>query len=473
MTDLSATWVSRARSWSIKPPPLSIALPLAAVLMVVLVTSLTSQIAVRSFVELAEKRSTVIGNVYLDGLSATVNAALEANGPDAIQPAMRRSLDYVDGVIDRQILLIAPEGSLLGQASRIGALPIDAVKSIIAQSGRGSVAVDIQTRVVWRSLIIDAKEIGTLVAELDFAEIHDTKRDVESFVFLATLVLAAIAGLAAFAMTRMLMRPIGRLTRQLEKAGKGRLDLIDLSAIPASHREIANSVRAYNGMVEGLRERDRERRLHHERERSAVLGHLAATVAHEVRNPINGMVNAVQTLRRFGDRRDVREEAIGFLERGLEALLRVVDVTLDTYRDRNLSRAFNERDVEDLLTLARADARRRGVTIKTEVKFEVPSQVDAGEVRHVTLNLLINAVRMAKPDGVVRLSVHCTKQGLGIAVDDDGPGWPSPELIETGDGLGLTAVRTAVGRLSGTVALERSELGGARARIQIPAERAA
>lgn len=473
MTDLSATWVSRARSWSIKAPPLSIALPLAAVLMVVLVTTLTSQIAVRAFVDLAEKRSTVIGNVYLDGLSATVNAALEANGPDAVQPAMRRSLDYVDGVVDRQILLIAPDGTPVGQASRIGALPIDAVKSIVSQSGRGSVAVDIQTRVVWRSLIIDTKEIGTLIAELDFAEIHDTKRDVESFVFLATLVLAAIAGLAAFAVTRMLMQPIGRLTHQLEKAGKGRLEPIDVSVIPSTHREIVNSVRAYNGMVEGLKERDRERRLHHERERSAVLGHLAATVAHEVRNPINGMVNAVQTLRRFGDRRDVREEAIGFLERGLEALLRVVDVTLDTYRDRNLSRAFSERDIEDLLTLARADARRRAVSIKAEVAFEVPCQVDAGEVRHVTLNLLINAVRMAKSDGVVRLSVQCTPKGLGIVVDDDGPGWPSPELIESGDGLGLSAVRSTVGRLGGTLALERSDLGGARASIHIPAGHAA
>jgi signal transduction histidine kinase len=390
-----------------------------------------------------------------------------------MQPAMRSSLEYVDGVADRQILLISTDGSVMAQAVRPGALSIEEIKAIVENSNRGSVAVDAQTRVVWRMLTVNRQEIGKIIAELDFAEIHQTKREVETFVSIATMFLAGLAGLAAFVITRWLLRPITSLTSHLEAAGAGRAQLIDIKSVPAAHREIANSLRAYNGMVEGLRERDRERRLHHERERSAVLGHLAATVAHEVRNPINGMVNAVQTLRRFGDRRDVREEAIGFLERGLEALLRVVDVTLDTYRDRNLSRAFSERDIEDLLTLARADARRRAVSIKSEVEFEIPSQVDAGEVRHVTLNLLINAVRMAKSDGVVRLSVQCTPKGLGIAVDDDGPGWPSPDLIESGDGLGLSAVRSTVGRLGGTLALERSDLGGARASIHIPAGHAA
>ncbi len=54
-----------------------------------------------------------------------------------------------------------------------------------------------------------------------------------------------------------------------------------------------------------------------QRERESILGRLAATVAHEVRNPLGGMSTALDTARKLGDDPAVRGRALGLIERGL------------------------------------------------------------------------------------------------------------------------------------------------------------
>ena len=88
-----------------------------------------------------------------------------------------------------------------------------------------------------------------------------------------------------------------------------------------------------------------------ERERESVLGRLAATVAHEVRNPLGGMTTALDTVRKFGDNPDVRGKSLDLIERGLWSIRNVVGSVLAFHRMPPDTRRLAQGDLDDLRLL--------------------------------------------------------------------------------------------------------------------------
>ena len=132
-----------------------------------------------------------------------------------------------------------------------------------------------------------------------------------------------------------------------------------------------------------------------DQERDAVLGRMAATLAHEIRNPLGGMSAAIQTLRKFGHQEVARSEAVDFIERGVVALQEVTDATLKTHRPAEVTRRLRLQDLHDVRLLVAADAGQRGVSLDLDLDLPPEVPVPATEVRQLLLNLLLNAVRAA------------------------------------------------------------------------------
>src|SRR5690606_2589282 len=101
-----------------------------------------------------------------------------------------------------------------------------------------------------------------------------------------------------------------------------------------------------------------------QQERDSLLARLAASIAHEVRNPLAGLMNGVSTLKRFGEDPEVRAHTISLFEQGLSSIQRAVDVTLSTYRRRSGASILSGRDICDLQLLIGPEARRAQVTLK-------------------------------------------------------------------------------------------------------------
>jgi signal transduction histidine kinase len=220
----------------------------------------------------------------------------------------------------------------------------------------------------------------------------------------------------------------------------------------------------------------RERELATRAARGAAVAQLAATVAHEVRNPLGVIRGTVELMvergrGRLGERDgEALQDILGEVAR----LRRLTDDFLDLSSDRPLSGSSLELS-SFLDDAARASHAATGVAIDVQSPAGLHVQGDGGRLRQVLLNLVANAARA----GAQRVRFQAAADGTRIRLDvaDDGPGIPEtirPRLFEPfattredGNGLGLAVSRRIVERHGGSLALLPAT-PGATFRIELP-----
>ena len=220
----------------------------------------------------------------------------------------------------------------------------------------------------------------------------------------------------------------------------------------------------------------RERGLATRAARGAAVTQLAATVAHEVRNPLGVIRGTVELMGERGRGRlsDRDAEALQDILGEVARLRRLTDDFLDLSSDRPLAGTALELS-SFLDDAARASRAATGVTIDVESPRGLHVQGDGGRLRQVLLNLVANAARA----GAQRVRFRAAADGARIQLDvaDDGPGIPEairPRLFEPfattredGNGLGLAVSRRIVERHGGSLALLPAT-PGATFRIELP-----
>ncbi len=216
----------------------------------------------------------------------------------------------------------------------------------------------------------------------------------------------------------------------------------------------------------------------------AALGEMAATVAHEVRNPLGGIGGFACLLRREVENDESKLKWVDKIIAGVESLNRTVTALLDyTRRDQlNLRNVSVSRLVEDSAEYMRADEEGAGPDIAIEVEIErddLAVSCDPHLMRQVLLNLLRNS-REAMPDGgriVLRAGpVDAPAEGkrlspgIWISIEDTGEGisedirdkifrpFFSTKTERSGSGLGLACVWKIIQSHQGTITVD-SEVG--------------
>lgn len=449
------------------PVPQTMLVAAVATLSILLVTVLASRVAVlmhqRPETRLVER----IGEVYLDGLSATVEPNAEIGHERELARALERVATYHDGVREVRIVVRAPDGTILGDLARDAVAaatvppPLDTEVPLITSADRNRFWVQ-------RPLLHDGRLRAVLSAQLDLKPIRDERlaADIKSLTVNALLA----AGVAAFGfwLIRRLLAPLRLLEIALARAAAGDPRPIGAVAGIAAGSRLQALIRAYDAMATAQIERTQLRAAQAERLRAADLGRLAATVAHEVRNPLAGMLNAVDTARRFADDRQAVAASLDLLERGLGAIARVVDTTLSFHRRPRDGKIIEAVDFDDLARLVRPVAERRGVRLDWSTEIVGPPPLDAGVVRQIVLNLALNAIDAARPSGRVTVVARATSAELALAIGDDGAGLDPAvarrlealdlDWVDTSEGgIGLGVVVRAVAALGGRLRTTREE----------------
>lgn len=266
------------------------------------------------------------------------------------------------------------------------------------------------------------------------------------------------------------------LTRRMTKDGIERI-------VSLSRSELRDARGLIVGWTAVLRDVTEQTRVEQELSRArnlAMLGELAATVAHEIKNPLAGIHGATQILIRESARDDPRREILERMEtqiRRLDAtvrdLLRFSKPETPKYEKKNL------RDlVLSLVDAIREDPRFEHIIIHASGDLDVPADCDERLMYQVFQNLLENAHDAMEGRGSIYIHFERFSDRSIVLIRDAGPGIPEAnrERIfdpffttkSRGTGLGLAICRKNIEAHGGTISVENDPRGGAVFVVRLP-----
>lgn len=255
-------------------------------------------------------------------------------------------------------------------------------------------------------------------------------------------------------------------------------------------REVRSLAEGFSDMVARLDAMERERTATQERmvhaERLAALGELAAGLAHEVNNPLDGMQEAVRYLRSDLQISDRAAKYYPMMAEGLERISNVMQQMLSFARsglkvELRAYRVENILESTRLLVEAHLDGRR--VHLTWDSAHQCVCVCDRHGLSQAVLNLVLNAAEASEESDhpEVGLEARCDDRWVYIFVNDSGPGVPenlrervfdpfvSTKPVGKGTGLGLSVSRHLIRAGGGDIELATGPgpLGGAQFMIRL------
>ncbi|HEU4797266.1 MAG TPA: ATP-binding protein, partial [Pyrinomonadaceae bacterium] len=218
-----------------------------------------------------------------------------------------------------------------------------------------------------------------------------------------------------------------------------------------------------------------------ERERLASLGRMAATVAHEIKNPLSAIKSIAQVMREDESLRNEYGRDLGLIVGETDRLSQSVTQLLSFARRE--SPAVQPLSVDELVRsvadLFRASASEQGIVLDCDIRVQAElTGKSVAALRDALSNLLLNAMQATPQGGKVVLSAAAANGDLVISVQDSGSGVPADlrERIwepffttrQRGTGLGLAIVRKRVQEVGGSASLEAGNGRGALFQLRVP-----
>jgi signal transduction histidine kinase len=295
----------------------------------------------------------------------------------------------------------------------------------------------------------------------------------------ALLIVVAVAVLLATLATRRITRPLGELADGADTVARGNLDVAVTENGPDELRRVAS---AFNTMTENLRRTLQELS---QRESLAAVGEFAASLAHEVRNPLTAISLDLKRAQNHMDESGVAKE---LLDEALKEVKRLNASVTDALR---LARS-------GLLSPVRLDLRQplRAAVRAAEPAFEacggglrqprLPEEPvwvmgEPGALEQLFLNLLLNAAEALGPAGQAGIDIEQDSRRVSVSVWDTGRGIPPEEMDRIfepffststeGTGLGLPIAQRIAGAHGGELELSSTPGEGTEARVTLPAVR--
>ena len=359
----------------------------------------------------------------------------------------------------------------------------------------------------------DQKVLGVLDISLSLAatdkRIQDIKDKTMVFSFITIVAVSLIIGLF---FQRGVYRPVKELVAGTTRVASGDFD----HTIPAhSDDEIGQLAKSFNIMTQRLKKADSEikdliknlekkvvKRTDElkavqyqllQSEKLASIGKLAATIAHEINNPLNGILTYTKLIeRKLADGAFKKDEIpkfmsyLGIMERETERCSTIVRNLLDFARQREPSLRPDvniNAVVEEALSLLANQIALQEITLEKRFDQLPPIMADPMQLRQVFLNIILNACEAMNNAGVLTVTTSLAnkrKKAVRVEIADSGVGIDEKDLPkifdpfftskEKGTGLGLSVVYGIINSHQGTIEVDSKAGKGTTITITLPTE---
>jgi len=340
---------------------------------------------------------------------------------------------------------------------------------------------------------IFGSRVGILYVGVLEAKYVDIRRNTLLVFILITAAGILIAIALGYLLSQRILNPVQRLIDVSRRVSAGDLSP-QIGRISSS--EIGVLQKTFQEMLSSLRERDRSQRAESElkllqSEKQASVGRLAAGVAHEINNPLTGVLTFTHMLLRREDINEEIREDLQTIADATERVRMIVKGLLDFSRQTKIEPEPTDINalIEQTIPLVANQSLVKGVIFCFDPGEDIPTRtLDRNQVQSVILNIILNAIDATEKSGHINIytRVTTTTGGMGKAIEveinDTGCGIAPEHLdklfdpffttkeVGKGTGLGLSVSQGIIERHGGTIRVRSTVGEGSVFTISLPVE---
>lgn len=371
---------------------------------------------------------------------------------------------------------------LVGQRFRRAVMPAATVGGAEAETRRapwGERILEVRT-----PLAVSTTFLGTLALGFSLEPVEEEVRAIAQRTGLLALVLLLGNSVLTMLYVETLIRPLLHLHQTMKRAARG-----EYTARATVRRgdEVGELADAFNRMMDELeegheRERVRQSQLLHT-EKMAAVGTLAAGVAHEVNNPLAGILTCIEQIRSNPEDRELRQRYLDLMEDGIRRIAHIVENLLDFSRPRDIRPEPTPVNHNLLHVVELLDYQLRKAKVEVKLDLDPVDPVvlaDHFQMEQLFLNLMLNAVQAMPGGGVMTLKTQVQGAVVIVEVSDTGTGIPeeirdrifepffTTREVGKGTGLGLAVSYSIVTGHRGSIEVDSSQGVGSTFRVRLP-----
>jgi len=300
---------------------------------------------------------------------------------------------------------------------------------------------------------------------------------------IAALTIVLVAATLLFMIDVLVVRRLGMLARAMERypGTDGRL-----GELPGGDDEVGSLAERFSQLCRRLvdyqRELDKIREQAAQSEKMAAIGRLAAGVAHEINNPLSGMLNCVKAMEEKPGDPELARRYLGLLGKGLGRIGHIVRQLLNFGRREPLQ--LRQARLDDLVRecFVLLELGLKNIEARLDLQLEGSLPLDAEAVKQVVVNLGLNAIQAMPDGGVLTVRTRASEAGGAyFEVEDTGIGIAREQLarifepfyttkeVGEGTGLGLSVTYSLVQRMGGKINVTSEPGRGSCFRVELPA----
>lgn len=465
---------------------LSAKVPLLVALLMFAVSAIITNRVLARLEETQGKYLQQLSSAYLDGLSASLISSVVREDVWEVFDTLDRARERYRG-LNIKWTAVANSGGAIIAASDPARFPSNeqlapGMARHFLKGREVSIEETIATAFLARPLSYQDRDIGTIYAEADIGALLAERSEVFWTLLTTNLILTFLLAVAGYFAVRRMVRPVAILSEHLDKGMQGRIEALPETVVINQNREFRRLFGRYNALTQAVNEREMLAAELAEEEKLASLGRLASGMAHEINNPLGGMFNALDSLKRYGDQDSVRATSVRLLENGLSGIRDLVRSTLATYRADQRPRDLTAVDIDDLRLLISPEIKRKRLDLVWDNQLGEPVHVPAVPARDAILNLLLNGCSAGPEQSELAFRVTGIDGELIAEIADKGPGLP-PHIreylerkgagaapLDKRSGLGLWIVKRLCDEMNGRLKVVTSTASGTTIRLLIKAK---